>query len=455
MSKENGIFLEQLRLISKIHENVKAEQLSPVALEAHQKAFVTTLGSSLPLSKVSSIILERLAIASRVDPAVTEEIQEYAFEKYCKNNGGELLRAEEISSSIATLNSAMPEVAGLKVRSIINKDNTEAWYLGPLLSHLLSDKELFILNLIACGFTLKEIVVRVNSPLRTLKERLVRTYKRLGVESLGASLLLYDDGLLDEKVFLERIDLNSFRSLSNRQRDVLEALTQGQGRTNKQIAECLKISVSTVTKHFANIYDVFRGTGLMRRVGVGMGYWLYKKASTEDAIPLKQDKDKGLTLTKRQLDILYLASLGLSYRQIADKLCLELSTIKEHFSTAYKVLGVKSQLEAVIALIKQGQINPADLVGDFDLSFFENLSAKQTHFIESIVEEPGTVKAIANHLNYTPRTVKKEITEIACILGMPQLTLLRPRIAVLFLAYQQQKKKDLINSEVKVSASQE
>lgn len=52
------------------------------------------------------------------------------------------------------------------------------------------------------------------------------------------------------------------------------------------------------------------------------------------------------TLSKRQLEIVELVAEGLSNAQIAKKLFISESTVKQHLSATYKVLGAKNRREA-------------------------------------------------------------------------------------------------------------
>lgn len=68
--------------------------------------------------------------------------------------------------------------------------------------------------------------------------------------------------------------------------------------------------------------------------------------SNEDVVDLN-------ILSARQREILDLVHDGLTNAQVAKKLFLTESTVKQHLRSAYKVLGVKNRIEAV-KLIRQG-----------------------------------------------------------------------------------------------------
>jgi len=69
----------------------------------------------------------------------------------------------------------------------------------------------------------------------------------------------------------------------------------------------------------------------------------------------------GEKLTTRELEILKLAALGLSNRDIALKLDLSLRTIKGYLADIFSKLSVGSRTEAVITCLRTGLINMKDL----------------------------------------------------------------------------------------------
>jgi two-component system, NarL family, response regulator LiaR len=66
-------------------------------------------------------------------------------------------------------------------------------------------------------------------------------------------------------------------------------------------------------------------------------------------------------LSERELDVLRLASQGLSNQDIADKLCLSLRTVQAHFSHIFNKLQVSSRTEAVVRALKEGWVTLSDL----------------------------------------------------------------------------------------------
>jgi DNA-binding NarL/FixJ family response regulator len=66
-------------------------------------------------------------------------------------------------------------------------------------------------------------------------------------------------------------------------------------------------------------------------------------------------------LSERELDVLRLASQGLSNQDIADKLVLSLRTVQAHFSHIFNKLDVSSRTEAVVRALKEGWVTLEDV----------------------------------------------------------------------------------------------
>lgn len=66
-------------------------------------------------------------------------------------------------------------------------------------------------------------------------------------------------------------------------------------------------------------------------------------------------------LSERELDVLKLATGGLSNQDIADKLCLSLRTVQAHFSHIFNKLQVSSRTEAVVRALKEGWVTLDDV----------------------------------------------------------------------------------------------
>ncbi|UCH42391.1 MAG: response regulator transcription factor [Dehalococcoidales bacterium] len=66
-------------------------------------------------------------------------------------------------------------------------------------------------------------------------------------------------------------------------------------------------------------------------------------------------------LSKREVEVLRLATKGLSNQDIANELCLSLRTIQAHLGHIFNKLGVSSRTEAVVHALKEGWITFEDV----------------------------------------------------------------------------------------------
>ncbi len=71
--------------------------------------------------------------------------------------------------------------------------------------------------------------------------------------------------------------------------------------------------------------------------------------------------DKSDRITSRELEILRLAAHGMSNRDIAERLCLSLRTVKGYLQEIFSKLSVASRTEAVIIALRSGILTLDDL----------------------------------------------------------------------------------------------
>jgi NarL family two-component system response regulator LiaR len=108
----------------------------------------------------------------------------------------------------------------------------------------------------------------------------------------------------------------------------------------------------------------------------GVDGYLFKEVSSTELIKAVKEVAKGhfyispevarkvkdftispkVTLTSRELEVLLALKNGLTSEEIAQELCLSLSTVKTHLRNIYQKLGVRNRVEAVREAIKRGLI---------------------------------------------------------------------------------------------------
>jgi two-component system, NarL family, nitrate/nitrite response regulator NarL len=74
----------------------------------------------------------------------------------------------------------------------------------------------------------------------------------------------------------------------------------------------------------------------------------------------RRAEGSGGKLTTRQLEIVRLIGEGLSNKEIARRLCIELSTVKNHVHSALEKLGTHRRAEAA-ALVRRGELSASPL----------------------------------------------------------------------------------------------
>lgn len=94
----------------------------------------------------------------------------------------------------------------------------------------------------------------------------------------------------------------------------------------------------SMNKILSSIRDVYNG-------GAPMSFSIARKVLShfERKLP-----EKGFNeLTEREKEILELLSQGLLYKEIADKKCISIDTVKKHVGNIYRKLHVNNKVEAI------------------------------------------------------------------------------------------------------------
>ena len=111
-----------------------------------------------------------------------------------------------------------------------------------------------------------------------------------------------------------------------------------------------------VVEHSIEIYG-----GLIALLFAGLGIWLGLKLTRKKEVlvvkevpvpasqpfSVNQERLKDLDITKRELEILELISLGMSNREIDEKLFVSENTVKTHSSRLFDKLSAKRRTQAV------------------------------------------------------------------------------------------------------------
>lgn len=254
-----SFYREHLQWLRTVNQQAKEGLLPSSVLAAYQRAFIITLWGPLGLSVQDQHFLGRLALASAQEPVPA---------------------TEAMVVHISRLNEILPERVGLRVRRAVDEQGQETgFYLGPRSEIVLSERESQIMSLLAAGFTAGEIALQLNHAQSTIKNSLSGLYSRLHVHGgLGAALLLVEDDVLNAQPLRDRYDLRGFRSLSRRQRDVLDTLITVGDLGNSVMADKLKLSPASVKLYLSNSARKISADNPPSRVALGVGYWLYQQA---------------------------------------------------------------------------------------------------------------------------------------------------------------------------------
>jgi DNA-binding CsgD family transcriptional regulator len=100
-----------------------------------------------------------------------------------------------------------------------------------------------------------------------------------------------------------------------------------------------------IVEHSVEIYG-----GLIAAIFAALGIWLGIKLTATRRVPAAAPPvlpSVSTNMTRREVEILELIALGLSNREIAEKLCVSENTVKTHCSRVFDKLGAKRRTQAV------------------------------------------------------------------------------------------------------------
>lgn len=124
----------------------------------------------------------------------------------------------------------------------------------------LSPREHEIFLLLAKGLTPVKIGDRLGIFRNTVNSHFESIYRKLKVgTSLEAALVGIKKGISDIDKAAEGLDVESNRTLTQKEEQVLQAIVQSNGKvsTNHEIAEVLGYSPSAIQNHFKSIFNKF------------------------------------------------------------------------------------------------------------------------------------------------------------------------------------------------------
>ncbi len=175
-------------------------------------------------------------------------------------------KVRELRPSVVVMDISMPGLSGFEATRRIRESNPEV----QILALTVHDSEAYVFQMLqagATGYVLK----------RAPSEEVIQAVKRANA---GESVLHPSVAKLLIRDYLTRVERGeevSYDTLSDREREILKLIAEG--RTNKEIAEMLFLSVKTVQAHRAN---------LMRKLGMHDRTELVKYAIRKGIIGLDE-----------------------------------------------------------------------------------------------------------------------------------------------------------------------
>lgn len=153
---------------------------------------------------------------------------------------------------------------------------TETGFKRPQLTR----RECQVLTCFALGMSNQQVAEELNITSATVRNHGNNAFKSLGVlDRTQAAISGLQKGLILVETLSGDFDFSLFRRLRRAERKVLNsAIQEGQGATNKDIANRLKRSESTVKNTFGEIYSKL---DIRDKTRVVVLYWLYRTMTRE------------------------------------------------------------------------------------------------------------------------------------------------------------------------------
>jgi DNA-binding NarL/FixJ family response regulator len=150
------------------------------------------------------------------------------------------------------------------------------------------------------------------------------------------------------------------------------------GGSGLDVAERLRALGSEVKILMLTMHE--DDASLSRAFGIGVDGYILKSASVEDMVLALKNVSEGRThlgprvskrlmaitarqqsrvaLTQRELEVLYLLASGVRPIEMSERLFLSPKTVKNHLSSIYTKLQVRSSAQAIAAAYKRGLVAP-------------------------------------------------------------------------------------------------
>jgi len=104
------------------------------------------------------------------------------------------------------------------------------------------------------------------------------------------------------------------------------------------------------------------GIDMLRRIAYLMGEELENEhLPVKDEQIIRTDRRQDTILTKGERDVLILAGRGLTNRDIADRLCISISTVRTFLNRACTKLGARKSIDTLVLALKRGEINIGEI----------------------------------------------------------------------------------------------
>lgn len=129
--------------------------------------------------------------------------------------------------------------------------------------------------------------------------------------------------------------------------------------------------------------------GMLRRIAYLVSQGLkHEHLMGKDEPIIRMDRRHDTILTKAERDVLILAGYSFTNREIADRLCISISSVRTFLYRACTKLGAHKRATAVLVALKRGEISASDIFSPDELiRVFAPLGAESIEKVAQLVDQ--------------------------------------------------------------------
>lgn len=309
---------------------------------------------------------------------------------------------------------------------------------------LLNPEQHEILRLTALGLDYKQIAIQRGWARSTIKNKASEINGQLRVDNLTESVIVAAKaGVLHPlEMVPEGYDLRRFLDLSQGELAIISTVVAKQAATYRKLATSFpNWSEATVKNYIHSVYQKLNVPSMSQAAILYLAFEPQAERLKEEVSKEREvAQAEAPLLNERQREILRLSGMGMSEKEISNRLGYSALTIRNNVTPILKILGVQNQTQAVLVALDKGELTLDEMIPEeFDFKVFLKLTGNQRALLDVLTQKDQTgaylaqTSDIADFLNIARSSVKNRLSAIYSELGLYS----RTQAAVLWLAFKE------------------